>query len=159
MVNDYKDIIELAKQQYEHDINGTHGLQHWHRVFLNGQLLGNKENINPRIPGLFAFLHDCKRKNENRDPEHGLRASAFIKTLDLDVLQISEDERQTLCYACEYHDKGMTDDNPIIGTCWDADRLDLMRVGIYPDKGYFSTFTAKSQDIIDHCVEQTLTWD
>ena len=59
---------------------------------------------------------------------------------------------------CEYHDKGMTSKDLDVGCCWDADRLDLMRVGIYPDKSYLSTKTARLQETIDQCVEQTLNW-
>ena len=155
-LKDLAPIIEIGKKVYQQDINGIHGLNHWHRVYNNGMLVGKAENAHLRIVGLFAFLHDCKRENENIDPDHGLRAADFIKTLDLDILRISQAERETLCYACIYHNKGKISDDPTIGTCWDADRLDLMRVSIYPDSDYLSTKTAKPQDIIDHCVEQSL---
>jgi hypothetical protein len=43
-----------------------------------------------------------------------------------------------LMYACIWHtDKDFTD-NITIGTCWDADRLDLGRVGIFPSPQFLS---------------------
>ena len=34
-------------------------------------------------------------------------------------------------------------DDATIGTCWDADRLELPRVGIRPDPRYFSTIEGR----------------
>lgn len=48
-----------------------------------------------------------------------------------------------LLFALEHHDQGQTSPNPHIGTCWDADRLDLPRVGIVPSPKYFSTEEGK----------------
>lgn len=158
-MKDYSQIIAFAKEQYTQDINGLHGFEHWQRVYTNGHHLAKAEGANLRLVGLFAFLHDCKRENESRDPKHGLRSSNYIKTIDLSILGLSQRERDTLCYACEYHDKGMTSEDINVGCCWDSDRLDLMRVGIYPDTDYLSTKTARLQETIDLCVEQTLTWE
>ena len=38
---------------------------------------------------------------------------------------------------------GRVSDDPTIGTCWDADRLDLRRVAIVPKTGLMSTNPAK----------------
>jgi uncharacterized protein len=37
----------------------------------------------------------------------------------------------------------LTSEVPTIGVCWDADRLDLTRVGIMPDPEFFSTAAGK----------------
>jgi uncharacterized protein len=37
------------------------------------------------------------------------------------------------------HAEGHTSDDPTIGVCWDADRLDLGRVGMRPRARYMST--------------------
>lgn len=42
------------------------------------------------------------------------------------------------------HDKGETTTDPTIGCCWDADRLDLGRVGKKPDPAYMSTMLGRS---------------
>jgi uncharacterized protein len=44
-----------------------------------------------------------------------------------------------LHYACTWHTHSQLSDNPTIGTCWDADRLDLGRVGVEPSPEYMST--------------------
>jgi uncharacterized protein len=49
-----------------------------------------------------------------------------------------------LCEACTYHADGQVSDDPTIGVCWDADRLDLPRVGIGIDRKYLSTAAARS---------------
>ena len=48
-----------------------------------------------------------------------------------------------LDYAIRHHVDGDVSDDPTIGTCWDADRLDLGRVGIVPDEQYMSTAEGK----------------
>jgi uncharacterized protein len=37
-----------------------------------------------------------------------------------------------LCHAMAHHSNGAVDTDPTVQTCWDADRLDLGRVGIMP---------------------------
>ena len=49
---------------------------------------------------------------------------------------------QILVNACEQHTDGTTTRDPEIGCCWDADRLNLWRVGIRPSSRYLSTGTA-----------------
>ncbi|MCA9794566.1 MAG: hypothetical protein KC910_22315, partial [Candidatus Eremiobacteraeota bacterium] len=41
------------------------------------------------------------------------------------------------------HEKGRVSQDPTIGACWDADRLDLDRVGKAPDPDLMSTPTGK----------------
>jgi uncharacterized protein len=43
-----------------------------------------------------------------------------------------------LCYALQHHSGGEVSTNATIQTCWDADRLDLGRVGIFPSAQYLS---------------------
>ena len=40
------------------------------------------------------------------------------------------------------HTDGTISDDPTIGCCWDADRLDLPRVGMQPDPALLSTEAA-----------------
>jgi uncharacterized protein len=48
-----------------------------------------------------------------------------------------------LCEALEAHTLGRLDARPDIATCWDADRLDLGRVGIAPRKELLSSAAAQ----------------
>jgi uncharacterized protein len=42
------------------------------------------------------------------------------------------------------HDRGLVSDDPTIGAAWDADRLDLTRLGIRPRAALLSTGAAKA---------------
>jgi uncharacterized protein len=89
-------------------------------------------------------LHDSHRKNESHDPDHGKRASEWAKVLRGDAFELPDDAFNTLCQALIWHDKGRTSDDPTIGTCWDADRLDLTRVGVKPAETFMSTGRGRS---------------
>jgi hypothetical protein len=45
--------------------------------------------------------------------------------------------------ACCNHTDGTLSADSTIATCWDADRLDLGRVGIVPDPAFMSTMTGR----------------
>jgi uncharacterized protein len=44
-----------------------------------------------------------------------------------------------LWQAIRSHDKAQLTDDPTVGACWDADRLDLPRVGTKVDPAFLST--------------------
>ena len=48
-------------------------------------------------------------------------------------------KKEILHFAVKNHNKGNKSKNPTIGACWDADRLELNRVGIFPSAEFFST--------------------
>ena len=52
---------------------------------------------------------------------------------------LPDEHFELLQYACVWHTHGLLNNDPTIGTCWDADRLDLARVGIQPDAHFMST--------------------
>ena len=72
------------------------------------------------------------RENEDRDPEHGLRGAVFAEKyrslIDLTDLQFKQ-----MTDACKAHTGGRKMSCATVATCWDADRLDLGRVGISPE--------------------------
>jgi hypothetical protein len=53
--------------------------------------------------------------------------------------ELCDDAFELLHYACMRHTDGEQHENATIGTCWDADRLDLGRVGIIPSPELMST--------------------
>ena len=122
-----------------------HGLWHWEKVEKNALILAAKTpGADKIVAQLFAILHDSQRENEDFDPEHGHRAAEFAKKLyDEGKLKITSKQCDILRAACGLHNQGKITDIPTIGVCWDADRLDLTRVGIIPDKELFSTQAAK----------------
>ena len=127
-----------------------HGIAHWERVKIIGEYLSQYTKADLKVVQYFAFLHDIKREDDFGDPEHGLRAVNFIEThLDL-VNDLTGDQIEKLKYACCYHsDYKAKSEDVTVQTCWDADRLDLCRVGIVPDKYFLNTDKAKEKESIE----------
>jgi uncharacterized protein len=51
--------------------------------------------------------------------------------------------------AVAEHADGQTTDNPTVAVCWDADRLNLWRVGHAPDERLLSTVAARDPETIE----------
>src|SRR5215210_1159610 len=124
-----------------------HGELHWRTVGANGLWVAESlEGAKTELIFLFALLHDAMRENDSDDPGHGPRAAAFAGELhEQGLLEISTSELETLQYACAEHTNGTISDDPTVGACWDADRLDLPRVGVEPDPELFSTARAREE--------------
>ena len=117
-----------------------HGPSHWRRVEGNGLMLARDgSGADVTIVRLFAVLHDSRRHDEGTDWGHGERGAELARLLRGKYFDLSDAELGTLGAACAGHEKGGVTDHPTIGTCWDADRLDLGRVGARPDPRYMST--------------------
>ena len=124
-------------------MSGFHGIEHWDRVYRNGQLLITPE-VRPVVVGLFAYLHDSCRENDGYDWEHGPRAAVFIDTLRKTLLKdIGDEDVHLLKEACRLHTSAHRTGNPTIDACFDADRLDLGRVGVTPDPDRMATEKGK----------------
>jgi uncharacterized protein len=125
--------------------DGVHGVSHWSRVWVHGQALANTLDVNPCIPAWFAFLHDSQRRNDGTDPQHGARAADFALNLRKSgvLTELDAREFEHLCEAMRLHSDGHTLAEAAIQACWDADRLDLARVGIDPLPRYLCTAYAR----------------
>jgi uncharacterized protein len=97
---------------------------------------------------LFAVLHDSRRVNEGTDPDHGPRAAEFARTLRGHLFDLPDHEFRLLHGACPGHTHERTHPDVTIQTCWDADRLDLGRVGITPHPKCLCTEVAKRPAMI-----------
>lgn len=101
---------------------------------------------NPLMPVLFGLLHDSCRENEDEDPQHGARADDFILELsERPEWPLDAPTTHLLRHACRDHSEGFTRGPTLVQICWDADRLDLGRVGIIPDPKRLCTVAAKDQ--------------
>lgn len=122
-----------------------HGPAHWARVMRNGRMLAEKtEGSDLLVVEMFALFHDSMRQSEFSDPEHGLRGKNLAYKIAQPILKtMLFDQLKTFEFACVHHDEGEVSDDPTIGVCWDADRLDLPRVGIQVDSRFLSTNAAK----------------
>ena len=123
--------------------DGFHGKDHWLRVLRNGRELAAHTGANLRVVELFALIHDSQREHEGNDPEHGHRAAEYVRTLQGTWFNLSNEELELLVYACRYHSDGFIEADLTVQVCWDADRLDLGRVGIRPDARYLCTEYAR----------------
>ena len=154
-----KSLLRAARNNARRRMGGDselHGAKHWERVRINGLLLAEKTGASAMCVELFAMFHDCARDNDGIDPGHGLRgAMEGNRILHDHGLRLPKALEHDLFQACEHHSEGLTSDNVNIGTCWDADRLDLFRIGVYPNPAYLSTSAAKDESFIAAAVART----
>ena len=136
-------LIKMVKAQFRCDWHGIHGPSHWARVRLNGLHLANAHRGNAHVVELFSLLHDTKRMNEDYDPLHGKRAAEYAEQLRGVAFEANEQEMALLIQACSLHSDGMLDADITVQCCWDADRLDLWRVGVEPNPNLLCTEEAR----------------
>jgi len=136
---DFENLWRFVSEQFPLGADSDHGLDHWKRVEANGLLLANATGADITVVRLFAIFHDSRRENEFTDPDHGRRGAAYAKELRNIHFQITDLQFELLETACIWHTERTHHQDPTIGTCWDADRLDLRRVGIIPNPKYMNT--------------------
>lgn len=146
---DLKGILQSILRQYQLPVQGIHGVVHWARVLENGLRLSEETGADMEVVSLFAILHDSQRINEGHDPQHGPRAARYAETIRGQEFEVSDSQFRLLCRACEGHTHELTHADVTIQTCWDADRLDLGRVGITPHASRLCTSTAKQPEFIN----------
>ncbi len=135
-----RELVALLRETFVPSWHDIHGASHWARVRLNAMRICSSGNgANAHVCELFALLHDSQRLDDGECPGHGARAASFIATLNGKYFDCTTRELDQLMEACSLHSDGFLSDCPTIGTCWDADRLDLGRVDITPDARYMST--------------------
>ena len=141
-------VVRPAFRLDFHD--GIHGVSHWSRVWYHGRRIARTLDVNPAIVAWFAYLHDSQRHNDHRDPLHGQRAADFALGLRHEriLVELSPSEFEHLCEAMRLHSDGHTEGEPAIRACWDADRLDLGRVGIEPHPQRLCTPLARERRTI-----------
>ena len=143
-----REILRAIMTGYALEPGDLHGLEHWGRVYENGTRLAEQTGADVELVQWFALFHDCRRVNDDDDPDHGLRGADFAATLRGDLLHLDDERFELLRYACVHHTDGQTEADPTVQTCWDADRLDLGRVWITPDPQFLCTDAAKDPAMI-----------
>lgn len=136
---DFNLLWKLLSGCFAMGANSIHGPSHWRRVEENGLLIARRTGADIIVVRLFAVFHDSKRINEEIDKDHGLRGAEYAKRLRKTCIPISDKRFHLLYKACADHDIVLRSADPTIGTCWDADRIDLDRVGIIPSTRFIST--------------------
>lgn len=137
-------LVSRVRQAFRLDWNGIHGAGHWARVAYHGRHLARAHGISTLVPHLFALLHDSQRCHEGWDRNHGPRAAWFVRQLQEEgFLDLPQPDLDLLMMACEGHSAGTREAPLIVQVCWDADRLDLGRVGIRPEPKRLCTVPAR----------------
>jgi uncharacterized protein len=138
-----------------------HGPPHWARVHRFGTLLADRLDLPPEARAcveLFAWLHDLAREDDSGSPQHALDGAEQIDAvIPLVSDPLAPDQVETLRLAIRHHSDGMVAARAeeaglfaeigwprdlvvaTVGCCWDADRLDLPRVGVVPAARFMST--------------------
>jgi uncharacterized protein len=141
-------LMKLIQRQYRLPWRGIHGVGHWARVLENGSRLAVSAGARLNVVRFFAVFHDCGRCNEDHDPDHGKRGADFAASLRGIAFEMSDQDFELLRFASVHHTDGKTDGDVTVQTCWDADRLDLGRVGIKPHPSRLCTPAAKDPETI-----------
>lgn len=136
-------LLNSLKNQFQLGDEGFHGCSHWLRVLENGRRLTSLTGANLKVVELFAVFHDSQRENEGFDPGHGQRGADFAADMRGRWFDVTDQEMDLLYQACALHTNGLTQADVTLQTCWDADRLDLGRVGIAPRIDRLCTLSAK----------------
>lgn len=149
-------LVAALRAGYRLRWEGIHGWPHWLRVRENGARLAAVTGADLEVVEAFALLHDAARRNDAWDPGHGARAAELVLLLAGELLRLGRSQLEQLTYACAYHTEGRLDADVTIQTCWDADRLDLGRVGIEPDPALLCTEAARKPEILEWAWRRSL---
>lgn len=83
--------------------------------------------------------------------DHGKRAVILLDELvEAEIVHVTNLQYRQLAEALASHNKDFISSGDItIQTCWDADRLDLWRIGIEPNPEMLFTGQAKDKKMIE----------
>ena len=147
-------IISEILEDYALPIRGDHGVAHWARVLDNGLRLAATTGANVEVVTLFALFHDSRRINEHTDFGHGHRGAEYASSLRGSLVHLDDAGFELLYEACRLHTDGLTQGDVTLQACWDADRLDLGRVGITPEPGLLCSDAAR--DLLEWADERAV---
>lgn len=139
---------EALAEIFAGERKGCHSSRHWHNVATTGVMLALAEGGDVEVVKAFALYHDCRRVEDGEDPEHGYRGAMLAQYhWRLGWLNLTADQMALLSFACEHHTKGSVNEDVTVSCCWDADRLDLVRIGMEVNPEYLGTETAKRVNV------------
>jgi uncharacterized protein len=149
-------LLEIIHAQYRLPWFGLHGVSHWARVYENSLRLAPTTGADERILLLFALFHDARRTNEGWDEGHGRRGADLAASLRGTSVVLAPRDFDLLYHACALHTEGLTEGDPTVQTCWDADRLDLPRAGIHPRPERLCTLAGREAETIAWAADRSL---
>jgi uncharacterized protein len=121
-----------------------HGELHWRAVAWAGLRIRDvAPELSAAVLVAFGLLHDCRRVDDGWDRDHGARAADLAARSRSLLHLLGPGGRDLVEEACRLHEDGLTrPERPTVGACWDADRVNLVRLGFQLDP---SRFTVLSQ--------------
>ena len=149
-MRDLDGLVDAVCERSPLHTSYIHGEQHWRAVAEAGlRLAADTPRADGAVVYLFSLFHDAMRVNEDDDPDHGARAAELVAELHGELFYLSPDRLDLLIEACRDHSDARYSDDPTIGACFDADRLNLWRVGKVPELKLLST-DAAGEDAVQH---------
>ena len=146
MANKDIHIKRLREYAIKHSILGeysVHGVSHWDRVARNAEVLTTSD-VDELVVKAFAYIHDVERVNESDDLQHGPRAALLVDEIRSSELSfLNDQEIEQLKEACRLHTLRHRTEDATVNACFDADRLDLGRVGITPNPDKMATVAGR----------------
>jgi uncharacterized protein len=141
-------LLSRILEGYSLSRTGTHGVAHWARVLENGRKVARLSEADLDVVELFSIFHDARRVNEAWDHGHGKRGAELARELRGTYFDLDDKRFAMLEYACQEHTSGLTQADISVQACWDADRLDLLRVGTRPRPDRLCTPAARDPEMI-----------
>jgi uncharacterized protein len=151
-------LFPAVRDRFALDLHGVHGLAHWARVHLHGVAIASAHRLRTDVPALFAFLHDACRENDGSDPEHGPRAVGLAERLRGRCFEVDDEGFGQLCTALDGHSRGGLTADLVVQACWDADRLDLARLGYRVDPARLGTAEGRRAETIARAYRLAEAW-
>jgi uncharacterized protein len=149
-------LVATILSQYRLPPYGVHGIAHWARVLENGRRLSAATGARLLVVELFAVFHDSRRRSDGWDPGHGRRGAELARELRAAHIALDDTDFELLIEACARHTEGGTNGDITILACWDADRLDLERVGIRTDPRRLCTTAARDPELLGWASRQAV---
>ncbi|HET7011651.1 MAG TPA: HD domain-containing protein [Anaerolineales bacterium] len=131
-------------------------MTHWARVYENGLRLAPVTGGDAQVLLLFCLFHDACRRTEGWDQGHGVRGAELAARWRGKYFELPPAQFDLLYDACALHTDGLTEGDPSLQTCWDADRLDLARASILPSADRLCTLAAREKAVMDWATERSL---
>jgi len=136
---DFQKIHDFVYEQRSIGEYSVHEPEHWAQVEFNGLLLAKMNGADADVVRLFALFHDSRRINDSYDKMHGPRGAELARKVRTELLPIDDEKFSMLYLACMAHTVADRTSVVTVDTCFDADRLDLVRIGVMPDPARMAT--------------------
>lgn len=147
-VPDLDALLAAVRLESPRHFSPLHGEPHWRAVAEAGLRLADGDPaVDRSVLFLFALFHDSMRVNDHEDLGHGRRGAELAERFHGAHFQLGRRPLSTLLQACSDHSDVRRSDDPTIGACLDADRLNLWRVGTVPEPQYLSTPAALDEEL------------